>query len=70
MPKRTSPKDAHRIETADDLEDVVVDKREGWRATPSKNRRRQRRYKKKLITELLRMAQDDEQGVNDKISLL
>lgn len=59
MPKRTSPKDARRIETADDLEDIVIDKREGWRANPSKARRRQRRYKKKVTTELLRMAQDD-----------
>ena len=32
-----------RIETADDLETLVSDKRLGWRASPSKARRRQRR---------------------------
>ncbi len=56
MPKRTSPRDAHHVETADDLEDIVVDKREGWRANASKARRRQRRYKNKLTSEMLRMA--------------
>lgn len=65
MPKRTSPKDARRIETAYDLEDIVIDKREGWRANPSQARRRQRRYKKKVTSALLRMAQDGEQGVNE-----
>lgn len=59
MPKRTSPRDAHHVETADDLEDIVVDKREGWRANASKARRRQRRYKNKLTSELLRMAKGD-----------
>ncbi|MEM1232820.1 MAG: hypothetical protein AAGH70_01710 [Pseudomonadota bacterium] len=54
MAKRTDPRDARSIETADDLEDVVRDKREGWRATPAKARRRQRRYKKKLIDEIFR----------------
>ncbi|MEM8592128.1 MAG: hypothetical protein AAGF13_06335 [Pseudomonadota bacterium] len=60
MARRTSPKDARFVETADDLEDVVADKREGWRATPEKARRRQRRYKKRLIEELMRQAQDDD----------
>lgn len=59
MPKRTSPRDAHHVEKADDLEDIVVDKREGWRANASKARRRQRRYKNKLTSELLRMAKGD-----------
>ena len=45
----------NNIETADDLDDLVQDKREGWRANPSKARRRQRRYKKRLTNELLRM---------------
>lgn len=56
MPPRTYPKDAQHVETADDLDDVVTDKREGWRATSAKARRRQRRYKKKLTTEIARMA--------------
>lgn len=63
MPKRTSPRDAHHVETADDLEDIVVDKREGWRANASKARRRQRRYKNKLTSELLRMAKGDGYGL-------
>ena len=54
MPKRTSPDDARFIETADDLDDVVTDKREGWRATPAKARRRQRRYQRKLLQEISR----------------
>lgn len=57
MAKRTSPKDARLVETADDLDDVVSDKREGWRATPAKARRRQRRYKKRLTQEIKRLSQ-------------
>ena len=45
MTKRTSPQDATRIDVADDLTDLVQDKREGWRATDAKARRRQRRYR-------------------------
>ena len=52
MVKRTYIKDANLVELASDLEDIVVDKRECWRANPSKAIRRQRRYKKKLINEL------------------
>ncbi len=44
MPKRTSPQDAADITQADDLQHAVHDKREGWRANPTKARRRQRRY--------------------------
>ena len=46
MTRRTYEADAEHIETADDLDDLVHDKREGWRANSSKARRRQRRYKK------------------------
>lgn len=59
MPKRTSLKDAKRIERADDLDAYVQDKREGWRATAAKARRRQRRYSKRMIDEIARLAQDD-----------
>ncbi|MEL6597417.1 MAG: hypothetical protein AAFQ47_15865 [Pseudomonadota bacterium] len=59
MARRSSPKDAARVETADDIDDLVSDKREGWRATPAKARRRQRRYKKRLTQELVRWAEDD-----------
>ncbi|WP_147127321.1 hypothetical protein [Shimia ponticola] len=58
MPKRTSPKDARFVETADDLDEVVTDKRAGWRANPAKARRRQRRYKKKLVDEITSLARD------------
>jgi hypothetical protein len=45
MPKRTSPKDVSRVIDAADLDSIVVDKREAWRASDAKARRRQRRYK-------------------------
>jgi hypothetical protein len=54
MPRRTSPQDADRITTADDLEDIVQDNRAHWRATDAKARRRQRRYKALLTQQLLR----------------
>ena len=52
--------DAEHIETADDLDDLVQDKREGWRANSSKAGHRQRSYKKRLTNELLRMDFLDE----------
>ncbi|WP_224824013.1 hypothetical protein [Cognatishimia sp. MH4019] len=57
--KRSSPKDARRVETADDIDELVSDKREGWRASPAKARRRQRRYKKRLTQEVARWADTD-----------
>ena len=54
MTKRTYEKDAFLIERADDLEHIVKDKREIWRSNASKANRRQRRYKKRLISELLK----------------
>jgi len=54
MTKRTYERDAVLIEIADDLENIVRDKREIWRASPSKATRRQRRYKKRLLNELLK----------------
>ena len=54
MTKRTYEIDASLIERADDLERIVKDKRETWRSNPSKAIRRQRRYKKRLINELLK----------------
>ncbi|MGF1456929.1 MAG: hypothetical protein ACFB6R_16300 [Alphaproteobacteria bacterium] len=45
MAKRTSPGTADGVLDAQDLEDLVQDKREGWRASSAKARRRQRRYK-------------------------
>ena len=54
MTKRTYERDGVLIEIADDLENIVRDKREIWRASPSKATRRQRRYKKRLLSELLK----------------
>jgi len=54
MPKRTSPQDAADITQADDLQHAVHDKGEGWRANPTKARRRQRRYTGLLTRELLK----------------
>ena len=64
MTRRTYEADAEHIETADDLDDLVHDKREGWRANSSKARRRQRRYKKRLTNELLRIDYSDDDNTN------
>ena len=56
MSKRTSPTDAGKITVAANLEDLVQDKREGWRASGAKARRRQRRYKSLLTQQLLRLG--------------
>jgi len=53
MPKRTYEKDAKFIEDANDFIHVVKDKRISWRANNSKVRRRQRRYQKRLIEQIL-----------------
>ena len=51
MVRRIYESDATKIE---DVDDLVSDKREAWRATSDKARRRQRRYKKRLTNRLLR----------------
>ena len=61
MTRRTYEADAEHVETADDLDDLAHDKREDRRATSSKFRRRQRRYKKRLTNELLRMDYSDDE---------
>ena len=60
MTKRTYENDADVIETAEDLENIVIDKRVTWRASSSKARRRQRRYKNRLTKELLSSFSIDE----------
>ena len=52
MSKRMYEKDAEFIDEADDLEYLVKDKRECWRANPTKITRRQRRYQNKLVNNL------------------
>ena len=64
MTRRTYEADAEHIETADHLDDLVHDKREGWIANSSKGRRRQRRYKKRLTNELLRIDYSDDDHTN------
>ena len=54
MTKRTYEKAADNIEVAQDFEEVVIDKREHWRANITKSRQRQRRYKKRLTKQLLK----------------
>ena len=61
MTRRTYEADAEHIETAEDLDDLVHDKREGWRANSSKARRRQRRYKNRMTGELLKMDYSDDE---------
>lgn len=56
MVKRTSPSDAQKISVAADLEELVQDKRERWRASGAKARRRQRRYKALLTQQLMRVG--------------
>ena len=53
MSKRTYEKDGLKIEIARDLDDLVVDKRESWRANSSKANQRQRRYKKRLTKQII-----------------
>lgn len=62
MTKRTSPQDAQKISVAADLEEIVQDKREGWRASGAKARRRQRRYKALLTQQLIKLgtSRDDD----------
>tara|TARA_B110000027_G_scaffold35841_1_gene39687 strand:+ start:525 stop:707 length:183 start_codon:yes stop_codon:yes gene_type:complete len=59
MPRRTYEKDARFIEVADDLDEIVKDKRESWRANSSKANQRQRRYKKRLTKQLLQFDYDE-----------
>ena len=56
MSRRTYEKDAYFVENADDLENIVADKRLDWRASPEKARRRQRRYKKRLTYEMFKIS--------------
>ena len=53
MPKRTYEQSGRSIENSVDLSEAVKDKRAKWRASPSKIRRRKRRYEKRLTKEIL-----------------
>ncbi len=54
MTKRTYERDGRKVELAEEFEEIVKDKREGWRANTTKARQRQRRYKNRLTREILK----------------
>ena len=62
MPRRTYEADGQRVEVVEDLDALVSDKREGWRATPAKARRRQRRYGKRLTKTILHADVDRDEA--------
>jgi len=49
MGKRTTQTGLPDWEDTSDLEHVVKDKRAGWRGTPAKGRRRNRRYENRIL---------------------
>ena len=59
MTRRTYEKSGRNIEKASDLDEAVKDKRAEWRASRSKERRRKRRYEKRLTKELLFRGLED-----------
>ena len=59
MPKRTYENSANQVSNATDLEMLVTDKREHWRANSSKVNQRQRRYKKRITKQLIRINRDE-----------
>tara|TARA_B100001287_G_scaffold243935_1_gene220263 strand:- start:360 stop:554 length:195 start_codon:yes stop_codon:yes gene_type:complete len=59
MPKRTYENSANQISNATDLEMLVTDKRQHWRVNSSKANQRQRRYKKRLIKQLVRINREE-----------
>ncbi|MEL6348828.1 MAG: hypothetical protein AAFV53_37335 [Myxococcota bacterium] len=56
MPKRTRPKDTNNDLRAEDLDNVVQDKRAAWRADAARARRRNRRYQRMITDHLLHVA--------------
>jgi hypothetical protein len=58
MPRRTYEHQTDGIERADDIDDLVRDKRAGWRANAAKGRRRQRRYQNRMTAALRRRTSD------------
>ncbi|MEO0727929.1 MAG: hypothetical protein AAFZ63_25510 [Bacteroidota bacterium] len=49
MAKRTQIKDAHQVQTVEDLDRLVKDKRTGKRANKRKAKQRQRHYVKTML---------------------
>ena len=61
MVRRTYETDAVKIESVNDIDELVADKREAWRATSDKAISRQRRYKKRLTNRLVRQEYFEDQ---------
>ena len=59
MPKRTYENSANQVSNATDLEMLVTDKREQWRANSSKANQRQRRYKKRITKQLVLINREE-----------
>ena len=59
MPKRTYENSAINVSDAADLEILVTDKREHWRANISKANQRQRRYKKRITKQLVLINREE-----------
>ena len=64
MARRTYESDGLIIATADDVDELVSDKRQGWRANAAKARR-QRRYKKRLTNEIRYQSGVTNEGEQD-----
>ena len=56
MPRRTYEHQTDGIDRADDIDELVHDKRAGWRANAAKGRRRQRRYQNRMTAALRHVA--------------
>ena len=65
MTRRTYESDGLNVETADDVDELVADKRQGWRTNAVKARRRQRRYKKRLTNEIRNQSGNTIEGEQD-----
>ena len=60
MPKRTQNDDYRRVKRAEDLEEVVKDKREEKRANKQKAKQHNRRYEKRLLRHLKDFGQEED----------
>jgi len=65
MTKRNSPDDIKSLDDLNDLENIVVDKRNGKRKTEKRNRR-DRHYSKLFIKVALKDKLEKDDGVNEE----
>ena len=59
-----------RVPDVQDLDMTVIDKRRGWRATPAKSRRRNRRYSARIIRNQLADSLEDDYWDDNMLSPL